>query len=410
MRYLRRASEAVLRKTARSFPAVMVTGPRQSGKTTLLKHAFAKSHRFVSLEDLDVRSRALANPRGFLKDNPPPLIIDEVQYVPGLLSYIKTAIDENRKPGQWMMTGSQAFPLMQNVGQSLAGRVAIMALMPLSYQEYSGKAGLEGTVDSMISRLFRENGAMHERAGKVRCSLGNWLLRGGYPEPRLNPGMGISQWCAGYVQTYLERDVRTLVQVGDLNAFGRFLALCAARTAQLLNLSELAKDAGISVPTAKKWLSVLEASYSVFLVPPYYRNIGKRLIKAPKMFFSDTGLVSYLAGLRSEEAILKGPMRGAIVETAVASACYKAYANRGEKPALFYWRTWDGEEIDLLLEWDGKIYPVEVKATSTVTSEHGKTISTWLKRGEGGTGIVVADIAKPVSLLPGVTAVPWHWI
>ncbi|MEK7474998.1 MAG: ATP-binding protein [Candidatus Coatesbacteria bacterium] len=388
----------------------MLTGPRQSGKTTLLRHAFARSHRFVSLEDLDVRSLALADPREFLRHHAPPLVLDEVQYAPGLLSYIKTAIDEHRKPGQWLMTGSQAFPLMQNVGQSLAGRVAVMALMPLSYQEYARVAGRAGTVGAVVSRLFRAKGATAAIAGAPRCSLGSWLLRGGYPEPRLKAGMDISKWCAGYVQTYLERDVRTLVQVGDLNAFGRFLALCAARTAQILNLSELARDAGISVPTAKKWLSVLEASYTVFLVQPYYRSIGKRLIKAPKMYFADTALVSYLCGFRSEETVLKGPMRGAIMETAVVSACYKAYANMGEKPGLFYWRTWDGEEVDLLLEWDGGLFPIEVKATATVTAEDGKTVAAWVERAGGGSGIVVADIPSAIPLRPNVTAVPWHWL
>jgi hypothetical protein len=412
MEYLPRTVEGALRKAAATFPAVMVTGPRQSGKTTLLRHAFAGTHGFVSLEDLDIRANALANPRGFLKDNPPPLIIDEVQYVPQLLSYIKTAIDEDRKPGRWLMTGSQAFPLMQGVGQSLAGRVAVMTLMPLTIQEYSGRADRKGSVGAMIARLFRKDGVLRgsARAGKPRCPLGDWLLRGGYPEPRLRPGIGLSQWCAGYVQTYLERDVRTLVQVGDLNAFGRFLSLCAARTAQVLNLSELARDTGISVPTAKKWLSVLEASYAVFLVPPYYRNIGKRLIKAPKMYLSDTALASYLTGLRNEETILKGPMHGPLMETAVASSWYKAYSNRGEKPSLYYWRTWDGEEVDLLLEWDGKLHPLEVKATSTVTPEDGKTVAAWLERSGGESGIVIADIPKPVSLMPRVTAIPWHWV
>jgi len=412
MRYFRRTLEDTIRSAMRYFPAILVTGPRQSGKTTMLRHGWEKSHRFVSLEQPAVRERAIRDPEAFFRDYPPPLILDEIQYAPVLLHHVKTMIDENRKPGQWLMTGSQGFPAMRNVSQSLAGRVAVLTLLPFSFGEYSGvPAGGTGMKDLIGGLLDRNPGIPGKRTGPRR-DLGDWILRGGYPELWAKPGMDAHLWCASYVNTYLERDVRSLIRIGDLSDFGRFVRLCAARTAQVLNLSNIARDAGVTVMTVKKWLSVLEASFQVFLLPPYFTNISKRLIKAPKMYFTDTAVAAYLTGIREKGTAMEGPMAGALVETAVVTAWRKAFLHRGLAPTMHYWRTRDGWEVDLLVSYDGKIHPMEVKAAATLTPRHGAGVEQWLERygKKGERGLVFGDIDEPFSLGGRVSAMPWNWV
>ncbi len=409
MAVLGRTLEGVLARTRRTFPVILVTGPRQSGKTTLLRKVFGRSHRFVSLENPSVRDRARSDPEGFLAAHPSPVLYDEIQYAPDLLHYIKTEVDERRTPGRYVLTGSQHFSLMQGVSQSLAGRAAILTLLPFSVAEADGQPG----ADRSAGDLLRDPapGPTRRPAGAPR-RLGDWLLRGGFPEPRVHPGMDLETWCASYVQSYLERDVRTLLRVGELETFSRFLQLCAGRTGQLLNLSDLARDTGISVPTARSWLSVLEASYTVFLLPPYHRNYSKRLVKAPKLYFVDTGLAAFLIGLREERTLLNGPTAGALFETAVVSGWRKAFLHRGDAARLSFWRTRDGEEVDLIVEWDGVTHAMEIKATSTPLPGHAVPVRRWLDR--HGTrhsrGFVVANIGTPVPLLPGVRGMPWSWV
>ena len=363
-----RALSRVIQKALRTFPAIVVTGPRQSGKTTLLKALCAGTHAFVTLEDPDVRIRAKEDPLQFLARYKPPVIIDEIQYVPELLSYIKTRIDENRKPGQWLFTGSQHFGLMQGISQSLAGRAAVLSLLPFSLAERTGRGDTALVVGEWIKKLRTLSSA------DSRISLSEVLLRGSYPEIASRRSVDRQLWCGSYVATFLERDVRNLAHIGDLSQFERFLRLCAVRTGQILNLSDLARDIGVSVPTAKRWLSVLEAGYQVFLLYPFYQSLGKRLVKSPKIYFNDTALASYLLGLHDADALLNSPKFGNLFETMVVTDVLKRFLHSGEMPSMYYLRTRDGLEIDLVLELGQKLSLFEVKSSMTAWPKHADSL------------------------------------
>lgn len=366
-----------IQRAIKTFPALVVTGPRQSGKTTLLKTLYSSTHRFVTLEDPDVRLRAREDPRSFLDTYRAPVIIDEIQYVPELLPYIKTKIDERRKAGQWLFTGSQNFILMQGVSESLAGRAAVFSLLPFSYAERLGR-GEDSISAERVAGYAEFNETMVAARGTAkppRARLSDVILRGSYPEIASRRSVDRSVWCGSYIATYLERDVRSLAKIGDFNQFERFLRLCATRTGAILNLSEMARDIGVSVPTARRWLSVLEASYQVYLLYPYYRNIGKRLVKSPKLYFNDTALASYLLGIHTEETLIGSPHFGALFETLIVTDFWKRFLHHGEMPRLYYLRTRDGFEIDLVIETaeEGLVF-FEIKSTATVTSRHGRSL------------------------------------
>lgn len=355
-------------RALKTFPAVVVTGPRQSGKTTLLKEICGKTHKFVSLENPDTRLRAKDDPISFLNYYNPPVIIDEIQYAPELLSYIKTKIDENRKPGQWLFTGSQNFTLMQGVSQSLAGRAAILTLLPFSYIERTGKGEKSQDINILLQNLSPK------KINTTKNFLSEIILRGNYPEIASKKSIDRQLWCSSYISTYLERDVRNLANIGDLNQFERFLHLCATRTGQLLNLSSLARDIGISVTTAKRWLSILEASHQIYLLYPYYKNIGKRLIKSPKLYFVDTGLASYLLGLNDKEILSQSQSFGALFETFVIMDFLKRFVHFGSLPSMYYLRTRDDMEIDLVIELNQKLYLFEIKGAMTITPKHATSL------------------------------------
>jgi len=357
--YINRSLEPVLRQAVSEFPAVVLTGPRQSGKTTLLKHLFIERYRYISLEPPDVRAAAIEDPRSFLVMNPPPVIFDEIQYAPDLLPFIKEMIDEDRqRAGQFLLTGSQNLLLMEKVTESLAGRAAMLTLLPLSRREIDGEPQLALPWESDRTQAVSSK-------KNIFGNLWKAFLRGGYPELIANPDRDANLWFSSFIRTYLERDVRILRQVGDLTLFQNFLRALAARSAQLLNLSDVSRDLGVSVNTAKAWLSVLEATFQIIVLRPYYANVGKQLVKTPKIYFTDTGILCYLSGLKDPEHALAGPMGGAIMETAVLMEIVKAYTSRGISPQIYFWRTRAGTEVDIVVETEGKLVPVEVKLSAT---------------------------------------------
>jgi predicted AAA+ superfamily ATPase len=398
--YIPRSIEPVLKRAARQFPVVVLTGPRQSGKTTLLKHLFARRHRHVSLEPPDVQAAAAADPRGFLAMYGPPTIFDEVQYAPGLLPYIKEQVDAHREQvGQYLLTGSQNLLMLERVSETLAGRAAVLRLLPLSRHETTGYPG----TGLPWERSLREPG----RAPAPR-DLWAEILRGGYPELAAHPKRDATLWHASYVQTYLERDVRTLRQIGDLTQFQSLLRALAARNAQLLSLTDLSRELGITVNTVKAWLSVLEATFQIIVLRPYFANVGKRLVKTPKVYFADTGTLCYLAGLKTAEHAAAGPMGGAILETAVVSEIVKGYWNRGVEPQVWFWRTSAGAEVDVVVESEGRLIPIEVKLSATPVPGMARGIETFRRdlgdRAAKGYVVHPGDVWLPLG--PDATALP----
>ena len=333
MRYIPRELERAIRLAARNFPSVVLTGPRLAGKTWLLRHLFPKASYFL-LEDPAVVARLRGDPDGFLDDLKTPAILDEVQNVPEVFALVRARIDRQpRRTGQWFLTGSQEAPLMRGVTESMAGRAAVLQLRPLSTRES----------DSVS------------------------LLRGGYPEVVARPGAA-RLWFGSYVQTYLERDVRAVTAVRDLATFRRFLALVVSRHGQILNKTDLAGPLGVSVPTITQWLGVLETTAQVLIVPPFYENLGKRLVKSPKIYLADSGLACYLLGIESGAELAKSPFLGALFEGFIAAEMIKTQTNRGQRPELYFFRDEQGLEVDFLLpRRDGSVALIECKAARTVT-------------------------------------------
>lgn len=406
MPYLKRHLTQTILRAAATFPAVLITGARQTGKTTLLRREFGASHRYLSLERPDIRARAHADPIAFLAEAAPPAILDEIQYAPDLLHYIKEDIDANRFPGRWLLTGSQHFALMHGLSQTLSGRVAVLTLDPLSTAEVEQQPA-PSNMDALLNKVFSVSAAADQPSRSIH--LADWLLRGGFPEPRVNPQVDRQLWFGSYVQTYLERDVRDLAQIADLGAFTRFLMLVGARTGTTLNMTELSREVGVSNPTIKRWLSVLETSQIIYLLQPYYRNLGKRLRKSPKLYLIDPGLATFFLGLHTPESVIQGPSLGALVETAVVGEWLKTCRQQGEKPNLYYWQSNTIAEVDLVIERSGVLYGIEVKATATPTPNHAAGLARWLSLvGSQAHGVLACRVDAPHALRPGIRAVPWH--
>jgi uncharacterized protein len=337
-----RVLQPILLEAARTMPAVAVTGPRQSGKTTLCRATFP-DHAYASLEPLDIREFAVSDPRGFLAQYSGPVILDEVQRAPDLFSYLQEEVDLDPRPGRFILTGSEHFGLSEGISQSLAGRLALLNLLPLSLEELTG-------------------------AGRAPVDPWTCLWTGGYPRIH-DRGLAPDRWLADYTETYVYRDVRQVLQVTDLAAFSAFLRLAAGRTGQELNLSAIGGDAGVSHNTARSWFSVLEAGFVIFATPPWLRNRRKRIIKAPKLHFVDSGLACHLLGIREPAQLATHPLRGAVFESWVASEVFKWRSNRGLPADIFHLRETRGLEIDLLVETARRLLPVEAKSGRTVGSD-----------------------------------------
>ncbi|MBI5510413.1 MAG: ATP-binding protein [Deltaproteobacteria bacterium] len=339
---IERDLRAVLKASARKYPVVTLTGPRQSGKTTLCRAAFPKKE-YVTLEALDVREYATQDPKGFLAEHRAGAILDEIQHAPGLLSYLQGEVDDNPAPGRFVLTGSQHLAFTAAVAQSLAGRTAVLTLLPASLKEL-------------------------RRFPKHPDELWATVWAGGYPRIH-DRHVPADRWLADYLTTYVQRDVRQVLNVGDLQAFTTFLRLCAGHTGQVLNLSALGGDCGVSHNTARAWLSVLEASYILFRLPPWHRNLKKQLTKAPKLHFFDSGLACHLLGLRQPSDLVHHPLRGALFESFVVAEAYKARVNHGLAPDLFYFRDHKGLEVDLVVESPSAVVLAEVKSGETVADD-----------------------------------------
>ncbi|MCX6543801.1 MAG: ATP-binding protein [Acidobacteria bacterium] len=393
----RRALTPKLRILASSFPAVYVGGPRQSGKTTLARAAFP-SHAYVSLEDPDEREFARTDPRGFLARFPAGAVLDEVQRAPTLFSYLQGIIDENRRPGRFILTGSQQFLLMRSVSQTLAGRIAIVTLPPFSLAELREVSQLNAIHFDQVK----------PNRTTPRFNL-DWILRQGLYPAVHETGSDAVDWMASYYRTYVERDVRELLAVGDIELFGRFVRLCAGRSGQLLNLSSLGSDAGVAQPTARRWLSVLVASGLVHLLQPHHANFSKRLIKSPKLYFLDSGFLCYLLRITRDADVATHPLRGAIFETFVVSELVKVFAAIGREPPLFFWRDQTGHEVDLVIDLGGRLIPVEIKSGTTIARDFFAGLGYWLdlSRSSRKRGVLVYGGGEEPHLRDGHVVRPW---
>ncbi|MDX1917435.1 MAG: ATP-binding protein [Rickettsiaceae bacterium] len=402
MKYLHRSLELCFLEAARSFPVLLITGPRQVGKTTFLKHVNRDNRTYVTLDDPIIRNLAQEDPKLFMQRFPPPIIIDEIQYAPELLSIIKIYVDENKTSGQFWLTGSQAFHLMKNITESLAGRVAILNMLGFSMSELLGNG--QGVRPFIPGVYGGGNGILLQEIYKI-------IWRGSYPALTAANKSTRDLFYSSYIQTYLQRDVRDLANVGNERSFLNFLRGTAARSGQLLNLNDLARDANISPPTAKKWLSILEASGIIYLLEPYFTNITKRIVKSPKLYFLDTGLCSYLGAWSTPENLELGAASGSIFETFVVSEIIKSYIHNGLKPPIYYYRDRDIKEIDLLIIENQTIYPIEIKKTMMPDKSSVKNFYLLEKLNLTiGSGAVICLVDKELPITSSVKAIPVNYI
>ena len=407
-RYRERAAADCWQAASDQFPVLLLTGPRQVGTTTFLRHLSDVNRRYVTLDDLAARDLARRDPVLFLQKYRPPVLIDEIQYAPDVLSAIKLEVDRARRPGAFWLTGSQQFAVMQGITETLAGRVAILTLLGFTQREADQRPG-------NLPPFLPDPAALEARsptaAPLTLRDVYERIWRGGMPALVTRQIRDRDLFYRSYVQTYLERDVRDLTQVGDLNAFGRFLRAVAARTAQLLNYTDLARDCAISVNTARKWMSVLEGSFQVAILPAYHTNLSKRLYATPKLHFLDTGLCAYLTEWSSPETLEAGAMSGALFESFVFGEILKSWHNQGRQPTFHYYRDKDGREIDLLIPHDGRWYPVEIKKAALVRESDAAAFRTMAGRGtRTGPGAVVCLGAERMPLNPKVDVIPVGWV
>ena len=368
----------VLRRLKKAFPILAITGPRQSGKTTLAQHAFPK-YQYISLENPHILDHALADPLDFLQQFKSGVILDEIQKAPTLFSYLLEIADKSKAMGRIVLTGSSQFGLRSGISQSLAGRVGYLELLPFSIAELNEP-----------------------------LELNRQMITGFYPA-LYTRNITPNDWYSNYVRTYLERDINQLINIKDASKFRLFLRLCAGRSGQLINLTSIGNEAGVSHPTVNQWLSILETSYIIFRLPPYHRNLSKRLVKSAKLYFYDVGLLCWLLGINHENELMYHPLRGAIFENMIVADVVKYFFNHGEMAKMYFWQDSKGLEIDLLLEDGGKITPIEIKSGATVLNEMLQNLQKWgeLASNEAASPKLIYG-GKKTQQRAGVKIIPWH--
>lgn len=404
MIHKKRTLAATINQVSSTFPVLLLTGPRQVGKTTLLEDCTTPERRYVTLDDLEQRALAQADPTLFLQMHSPPVIIDEVQYAPQLFGAIKIVVDKDKRPGLFWLTGSQKFHLMQGVVETLAGRVAILDLLGLAQIEIRDQAKTSRPFLPTIEWITH---ARPQAKTMGIMDLYGTIWRGSFPKVVLNPDTPRDIFYSSYIQTYIQRDVRALTRVGDEMAFSRLLRAAAARTGQLINYAEMARDVDVDMKTIKSWLSILETSGLIYILQPYHNNVTSRLIKTPKLYFLDTGLCAYLTQWSTPEALEAGAMSGAILETYMLAEIIKSYWHNGKTAHFYFYRDRDQKEIDLLIEQDGQLYPIEFKKSASPSLNAAKNFPALEKLGYPiGPGAVVCLKETDVPLSRNVTAIP----
>lgn len=413
MDFIIRHAEKTIERLSSSFPAVLIMGARQTGKTTLLKKSTdSKNIQYLTFDDPLEEESAKNDPQTFLEFHPFPFIFDEIQYIPDLFRYLKIQIDKNRQNSMYFLTGSQQFKLMENASESLSGRIGIVQLYPLSAREIRGEEFSENFIpskDFIIKRNFhfKQNDFSIKKTWQL-------IYTGGYPEV-VKGNVQSKDFYANYLKTYIERDIRKLAQVANELQFLQFISIVASRTGQLVNYSDISKDCGISEVTAKKWLSLLVSSGLVYLLQPYSNNIEKRVVKTPKLYFMDTGLAAYLTRWSNPEVMQSGAMSGAFFETYVISEIIKSFSNNGEEPPIYFYRDKDKYEIDLLIEQNNILFPIEIKKTASPSSEDAKNffITNRIKNCEIAQGIIICNCSQILNVKnkdSSVLAVPVEFI
>lgn len=413
MDFIIRHAEKTIERLSSSFPAVLITGARQTGKTTLLKKSTdSKNIQYLTFDDPLEEESARNDPQTFLEFHPFPFIFDEIQYIPDLFRYLKIQIDKNRQNSMYFLTGSQQFKLMENASESLSGRIGIVQLYPLSAREIRGEEFSENFIPSK-DFIIKRNSHFKQNDFSIKKT---WQLiyTGGYPEV-VKGNVQSKDFYANYLKTYIERDIRKLAQVANELQFLQFISIVASRTGQLVNYSDISKDCGISEVTAKKWLSLLVSSGLVYLLQPYSNNIEKRVVKTPKLYFMDTGLAAYLTRWSNPEVMQSGAMSGAFFETYVISEIIKSFSNNGEEPPIYFYRDKDKYEIDLLIEQNNILFPIEIKKTASPSSEDAKNffITNRIKNCEIAQGIIICNCSQILNVKnkdSSVLAVPVEFI
>ena len=405
--YIKRHIENVIKKSFNTYPAVLITGPRQVGKSTVLKNLYP-NYEYETLDDVNMIRAISSDPTGYLRLKGTPFIIDEIQKVPDLFGSLKYVIDKDKKNGMYLLTGSQKFELMKNVSESLSGRISVIDLLGLSYREMKG--------DEFDKPFLPTQEYLLNRKPTAKLDIKEiWEIihKGSMPALYENNKREWEKYYSDYVNTYIERDVHSLAQIGDTLTFMQFMVALAGRTGELLNMESLAKDIGVSAPTIKRWISILQASNVIYLLQPFSLNTTKRVVKTPKVYFTDTGLVCYLCRWLTTETLINGAQAGNIFETFVVSEIIKSYYNAGKEPNLYFFRNGDGQEVDLIFYENGKIYPVEIKKTASPNIKDiksFKTLSTYFPSVEIDEGGVICTAESVLPLGQGNKIIPINYI